>query len=410
MLRPAAAPFLRGLCACLGQPLHTAGIAIGVRALGTASHAPGVMQAKGTKAMSNDAASVIGQDGVIVEGRAEILAEGSTPPSATGSAAGASAGGGSAPSASGPQRSKVFYNKAQVVNRNLSVAVLRVLAARRQSELDAGAKHMRNRLSMQWRKDGLDRDAIKERREAAKAAAKPIEAPGLAILEAMSATGLRSLRYALEIPHVDRVVANDIDPAAVEDIRRNVAHNVAKAKARGGEAGDVDAAAVARVDPRGDDARWVMLSHPETFDVIDLDPYGSPAALMDTAIQSVTDGGMLCITATDMAVLCGKDGEVCFGKYGAYPFNRFKGCHEMALRILLGFIERNAAKYKRYIVPVLSVSIDFYVRVFVRVFTSALQSKSVAARQSYVYKWYVRNDRQCVSPAGPKPARHSDSN
>ena len=83
MLRPAAAPFLRGLSACLGQPLHTAGIAIGVRALGTASHAPGVMQAKGTKAMSNDAASVIGQDGVIVEGRAEILAEGSTPPSAT---------------------------------------------------------------------------------------------------------------------------------------------------------------------------------------------------------------------------------------------------------------------------------------------------------------------------------------
>lgn len=45
-------------------------------------------------------------------------------------------------------------------------------------------------------------------------------------------------------------------------------------------------------------------------------------------------------------------------------------CHEMALRILLASLEQHAARYKRYIVPVLSLSIDFYVRVFVRVYTS----------------------------------------
>lgn len=48
----------------------------------------------------------------------------------------------------------------------------------------------------------------------------------------------------------------------------------------------------------------------QTYDVIDLDPYGTPAHLLDTAMQSVADGGLLAVTATDMAVLCGNNGEV----------------------------------------------------------------------------------------------------
>ena len=62
------------------------------------------------------------------------------------------------------------------------------------------------------------------------------------------------------------------------------------------------------------------------------------------------------------AVLCGNNGEACWAKYGAYPLHR-PYCHEMALRILLASIESHANRYKRHIVPVLSLSIDFYVRV-----------------------------------------------
>lgn len=47
---------------------------------------------------------------------------------------------------------------------------------------------------------------------------------------------------------------------------------------------------------------------------VDLDPYGSPSVFLDSAIQSVADGGMLMCTATDMAVLCGGNGEVCYSK------------------------------------------------------------------------------------------------
>jgi tRNA (guanine26-N2/guanine27-N2)-dimethyltransferase len=56
------------------------------------------------------------------------------------------------------------------------------------------------------------------------------------------------------------------------------------------------------------DACAVMYSHrsPEDrFDVVDLDPYGSPHTFLDGAVQSVKDGGLLLVTCTDMAVLCG---------------------------------------------------------------------------------------------------------
>lgn len=48
---------------------------------------------------------------------------------------------------------------------------------------------------------------------------------------------------------------------------------------------------------------------------VDLDPYGSPSVFLDSAVQSVTDGGMLMCTATDLAVLCGGTAEVCYSKY-----------------------------------------------------------------------------------------------
>ena len=92
---------------------------------------------------------------------------------------------------------------------------------------------------------------------------------------------------------------------------------------------------------------------------------------------------MLLVTATDMAVLCGNNGEVAWSKYGAYPL-RAKYCHEMAVRMLLQSIENAAIKYRRHIVPVISLSIDFYIRVFVRVYTSP-----IATKEGYL-------DGQCV--------------
>ena len=49
-----------------------------------------------------------------------------------------------------------------------------------------------------------------------------------------------------------------------------------------------------------------------------------------------------------------------------------------SLRIILSCIESHANRYRRYIVPLLSCSIDFYCRVFVLVYTSAYEVKKSA--------------------------------
>lgn len=67
------------------------------------------------------------------------------------------------------------------------------------------------------------------------------------------------------------------------------------------------------------------------FDAIDLDPYGCPSAFLDAAVQSVSEGGLLLITATDMAILAGNTPETCYLKYGAVSL-KSKSCHEMASR------------------------------------------------------------------------------
>lgn len=48
---------------------------------------------------------------------------------------------------------------------------------------------------------------------------------GITILEALSATGLRSIRYAKEIPGVKQIIANDLSKKAFEDIKTNIQDN-----------------------------------------------------------------------------------------------------------------------------------------------------------------------------------------
>lgn len=296
-------------------------------------------------------------------------------------------------------KNEVFYNKTQVNNRDMSIAVLRVFVSKRQQEHEEMFSRKSKAPPKQSHKVASESEApvdvVNSERncngdcEASEKMSQdePCSVPEdrvdcqerkghetlkpPKVLEALSASGLRSLRYACEVEGIGQVVALDNDKVSVEACQRNIKFN-----------GSV---ACAKVESHLADARVYMLTHPKEFDVVDLDPYGSPSVFLDSAVQSVVDGGILMCTATDMAVLCGGNGEVCYSKYGSYPL-RGKYCHEMALRIMLACIESHANRYKRYIVPVLSVQMDFYLRVFVRVYTSASAMKNTPLKLSYVYQ------------------------
>ncbi|KAJ1297774.1 hypothetical protein BS78_01G402700 [Paspalum vaginatum] len=293
----------------------------------------------------------------------------------------------------------VFFNPVQVHNRDMSIAVLRTFVAKRKEEHQAllnkrNKSHQKNKQNEASIQNGDNastsqhdemnvvcengpnqaEDEIDDMpKEATKTPSWKVtrELKPPLVLEALAASGLRSLRYAREVDGLGKVVALDNDKSSVDNCKQNIKFN--------------GAFATSKVEAHLADARVYMLMHPKEFDVVDLDPYGSPSIFLDSAVQAVADGGLLMCTATDMAVLCGTNGEVCYSKYGSYP-TKGKYCHEMALRILLASIESHANRYKRYIVPVLSVFMDFYIRVFVRVFTSASEIKNAPLKLSYIYQ------------------------
>ena len=85
-------------------------------------------------------------------------------------------------------------------------------------------------------------------------------------------------------------MANDISKRAVASIERNINAN---------KVSDL-------VTASHSDATMIMYNNrkkEDRFDVVDLDPYGSPTPFLDGAVQSVAEGGLLCVTATDLAVL-----------------------------------------------------------------------------------------------------------
>ncbi|KAL5004264.1 hypothetical protein ScPMuIL_017720 [Solemya velum] len=258
----------------------------------------------------------------------------------------------------------VFYNPVQEFNRDLTIAMIsqyaknhfdKINTAKSSSEEMGDAKVENNHGNGDFSK--LEAGKYHEN--------------GIRILEGLSASGLRSMRFGLEVPGVKEVVSNDFDRTAVEFIERNIQKNGLEGIVRS----------------NCDDAAMVMYQnkHPKTrFDVIDLDPYGSPAPFLDAAVQAVKDGGLLCVTCTDTAVLCGNAGETCYAKYGAMSL-KGKFCHEMGLRIILQCLESHANRYSRYIVPLLSLSVDFYVRVFIKVLTGQAKVKRSVSKMAMVY-------------------------
>ena len=292
------------------------------------------------------------------------------------------------------QETAVFYNPVQVQNRDLSILMISLYAERRairravqqrkkqlnkqrQEEPDKDKKMSKEKLQSELRafEDSLDvHQLLKDSKEKG-------NIDGITVLDALAASGLRSIRYWKEIPGIKHVTINDLEEVAVERARDNLRNN----KIDSSEILDDNAKRDYGICVNHGDATHVMYMsrRPQSlqinektklakrqqpmWDVIDLDPYGSAAPFLDGAVQAIENGGLLCITCTDMAALGGSHPETAYGRYASLPLQSAMYLQELALRILLHSIAVSAAKYGRTLRPVLSVGMNFYVRVFVEI-------------------------------------------
>jgi tRNA (guanine26-N2/guanine27-N2)-dimethyltransferase len=166
------------------------------------------------------------------------------------------------------------------------------------------------------------------------------------LLDATAATGIRAIRYAKEAGIGD-VTMIDINPDAAEIAKRNAKSNRINAK--------VMNKSIQELSGTYDDA----------FDIIDVDPFGTPVPMIHDVLKVSKNGTILMITATDTATLCGAEGNACFRIYSSRPVHN-ELCHEAGIRILINYVAREAAQFNFGIEPLLSISDMHYMRIFLR--------------------------------------------
>lgn len=286
----------------------------------------------------------------------------------------------------------VFYNPIQQFNRDLSVLAIRVFGDDLATIRRAKGPQNSNRKKKRKRDDREDpvsvANASTENGESNTTVTEPTEGNGegldrkppflrFQILDALSASGLRAFRYAKEIPVTTSVIANDLSAQATTAIKLNISHNNVSEKVQA-ITGDAQAHMYSVCSP-------LTRGKHSNYEVIDLDPYGTAAPFLDAAVRALVDGGLLCVTCTDAGIFASLGYlEKTYSHYGGLPFKGPQS-HEAGLRLILHAIASCAARNGLAIEPLLSLSIDFYARVFVRVRRSLAEVKFLASKTMVVY-------------------------
>lgn len=188
---------------------------------------------------------------------------------------------------------------------------------------------------------------------------------GEKILDGLAASGARGLRLANETGVRADFVLNDRNLAAAVLMKENASAN------------SLDHVRVTCKDLR------TLLSE-EQFDHIDIDPFGTPVDFVNAAMQSCRNKGTVAVTATDTAPLYGTYPRTSLRRYGALSA-RSPFAHETGLRILIGFLVREAARHDRACEPLLCFHTDHYFRCCVRVVNGAARADAAVKKLGFAH-------------------------
>ncbi len=223
----------------------------------------------------------------------------------------------------------VFYNPHMELNRDLSILAIQVFQKQQAREID--------------------------------------------ICDLFGGSGIRGIRYKNEIDGIGNVSINDISEVA----NRYEKHNI---KLNGLE----------DIEVFQHDASMFLRMKRGEFDVIDIDPFGTPSPFLDSAGYCARRNSLLCVTATDTSALCGTYKEPCIRKYNAKPY-KSEYCHENGIRILAGFVALTLSKYSKYIEVKMSHSTEHYMRLYLEI-----KKGSTKCDESLKNIGYISHCKNCL--------------
>ncbi|MEM1525704.1 MAG: hypothetical protein QW775_04340 [Ignisphaera sp.] len=181
----------------------------------------------------------------------------------------------------------------------------------------------------------------------------------LVVVDPLAATGVRSIRIALEVSKAEYIksIMGDISEESIKIMKINARLNKLED----------------RVDIERSDANELMYKLRRLglkLSYIDVDPFGSPVPFTCSAVSTIKRGGVIAFTATDLAVLEGKHQDKIIRRYGVMgsltPISK-----DVSVRVLLSYIARIASSLDKYIEPLVSYVYKHYVRVYVRIYEGA---------------------------------------
>jgi len=190
------------------------------------------------------------------------------------------------------------------------------------------------------------------------------------VSEPLAGCGVRGIRFAREVRGVSTVHLNDINAKACELARYNVRLNNLEG----------------RVFISNEDANLFLSRHAaplQRFDFIDIDPFGSPVPYIDSAVRALKDGGLLALTSTDLATLCGVYPRVALRKYGGLSL-KTEYSHEIAVRLVAGCLAMMAAKHDIGIKVIFSHSASHCIRLYALIEYGAKRADSSINNMGYL--------------------------
>jgi len=184
----------------------------------------------------------------------------------------------------------------------------------------------------------------------------------LIVIDSMAASGIGAIRMLMECENIKKMYINDLNWNAVELIHKNISLNKLDINNIQIKVSNKDANLL--FSELAQKTYSISDSENNKANVISIDPFGTPNVYLDSAFKAIQKhNGLMCITATDTAVLFGLRPNACIRKYLAKPL-RTEYSKEIGSRILVNFIARIANVNKTGIYPLLTFYSNHFIRVF----------------------------------------------
>jgi tRNA (guanine26-N2/guanine27-N2)-dimethyltransferase len=258
-----------------------------------------------------------------------------------------------------PSRNPAFFNKLAKLNRDISILAYRAYALE--------VRESRSRLNT------LDNSLVM----------KLSKNEVITFADALSGTGARALRVAVEAPEVAEIYMNDINQLAVDKAKLSA---------------DINSVGHKCFFSSNDVHKFLAehkTKYERRFAIADLDPFGSPTPYVDSLLRSIMNGGLISVTATDTAVLSGVYPKVCLRKYFGRPINNCFS-NETGIRLLISLISLIGARFELVIRPIFVHANFHYLRVYLTIERSSSKANKMHENLGFIQYCYKCGNRRNI--------------